>query len=196
MANLMKAFTLIPAREGAVRAVRLAVARAAWSIKRTGRLGLAGIALLGASLVFFVSTYLQLSGEARTLSGQLESLGTQRAVPRKVTISPQAQLLRNLPARDQMPSLLGVLLSQASAAHLTIDSGKYEESSLKVGGLVRCRVTFPLTGAYPQIRQFIDALLTALPTVAVSELSVQRKTIADGTVEAQVGLTVFTREKS
>jgi hypothetical protein len=196
MANLMKAFTLIPARDGAVRVVRLALARAAWSIKRTGRLGLTGIALLGASLVFFVSTYLQLSGEAQTLGRQLESLGTQRPAARQVTVNPQAQLLRNLPARDQMPSLLGVLLSQASAAHLTIDSGKYEESSLKVGGLVRCRVSFPLTGPYPQIRQFIDALLTALPTVAVSELSVQRKTIADGTVEAQVGLTVFTREKS
>jgi len=192
----MQPFTGSAARDRVAKAVGLGLARAAWSVRRTGRLGLAGIAMLGASLVFFVSTYLQLSNDARTLRTQVESLGTQRSLPRKVAVSPEVQLLRSLPARGAMPALLGTLLRQADAAHLTIDSGKYEETAMKVGGLVRYRVTFPLSGPYPQIRQFIDALLTAMPAVAVSELSVQRKTIGDGAVEAQVGLTVFTRETS
>jgi hypothetical protein len=44
------------------------------------------------------------------------------------------------------------------------------------------------------VRQFIDATLTALPTVALSELSLTRKTIGDGSVEAQIRMTLFTRE--
>lgn len=195
MAHLMQSNTWVAVRARAGNNTRLMFARAAWSVKRTGRLGLGGMALLAASLVFFVSTYLQLSNETQTLRTQLASLGTLRSVPAKVTVNPEVQLLRSLPSRAAMPSLLGTLLRQADAAHLSIDSGKYEETAMKTGGLVRYRVTFPLNGPYPQIRQFIDALLTAMPTVAVSELSMQRKTIGDGAVEAQIGLTVFTREK-
>jgi len=196
MAHLIQSNTWVTARARAGNTGRLMLARAAWSVKRTGRLGLGGIALLGASLVFFVSTYLQLSNDTRTLATQLASLGTLRSAPRNVTVNPEVELLRSLPSRGAMPSLLGTVLRQADAAHLSIDSGKYEETAMKAGGLVRYRVTFPLSGPYPQIRQFIDALLTAMPSVAVSELSMQRKTIGDGAVEAQVGLTVFTREKS
>jgi hypothetical protein len=93
-----------------------------------------------------------------------------------------------------MPSLLGVLLKQADAAHLSIDTGKYESSALKSGGVTSYQVSFPVSGPYPQVRQFIDATLTALPTVALSELSLTRKTIGDGSVEAQIRMTLFTRE--
>ncbi|MBS0419502.1 MAG: hypothetical protein JSR66_17460 [Proteobacteria bacterium] len=197
MANLMQAYTWTSVRDRAGKAFILMLERLAWSVKGTGRLGLAGIALLVASGVFFLSTYLQLSRDTQALGLQLEDLrNTQRSVPRQAPVDTAAQLLGSLPARGDMPALLGVVLAQANAAHLTIDSGKYDESAMKAGGLVRYRVTFPLVGSYPQIRRFIDALLTAMPNVAVSDLSVQRKAIADGVVEAQVGLTVFTRERS
>jgi len=197
MANLMQAYTWTSVRDRAGKAIMLTLAHLAWSVKGTGRLGLAGIALLAASGVFFLSTYLPLRGDTQALNLQLDGMrGTQSSVPRHAPINSGAQLLSSLPARGDMPALLGVVLAQANAAHLTIDSGKYDESVMKGGGLVRYRVNFPLVGSYPQIRQFIDALLTAMPNVAVSDLSVQRKAITDGAVEAQVGLTVFTRERS
>ena len=197
MANLMQAYTWTSVRDRAGKALVVTLARLAWSVKGTGRLGLAGIALLAASGVFFLSTYLQLSNDTQALSLQLDGLrSTQRAVPRQLPVNSEAQLLSSLPARSDMPALLGVVLAQANAAHLTIDSGKYDESVMKAGGLVRYRVNFPLVGSYPQIRQFIDGLLTAMPNVAVSDRSVQRKAITEGAVEAQIGLTVFTRERS
>jgi Tfp pilus assembly protein PilO len=169
--------------------------RAVWSIQRTGRLGLSGLALLIASAVFLVSTYLPLASELDNLRGQVKSVSTRAAVENPTTAGDSgAALLRSLPQRGQMPALLGVLVQQAEAAHLSIDTGKYESTALKSGAVMSYKVSFPVTGPYPQVRRFIDATLVALPAAAVTELSITRKTIGDSAVEAQIRLTVFTRD--
>src|SRR5205085_1454739 len=43
-----------------------------------------------------------------------------------------------------------------------------------------------------QIRAFIDATLATMPAVALSDLVLDRKSIADGDVEAQIRMTVYT----
>jgi hypothetical protein len=167
--------------------------RLTWTVQRTGRAGMSGLALLLASLVFLLSTHLPLASEVEDLRSRLERTRVQRIkTPAAV---PDAALLRALPRRAQMPALLGTLLHEADTAHLTIDTGKYETTALKNGGVVTYQISFPITGQYPQVRQFIDATLAALPMVAVSELSLTRKTIGDGTVEAQIRLTAFTQDR-
>jgi hypothetical protein len=171
------------------------VPRIAWSLQRTGRTGLSGMALLLASLIFLVSTHLPLTREVEDLRSRLEQA---HAHPAKVSVSVAnsgAALLRSLPGRGQMPALLGVLLQQAEAAQLTIDTGKYETTPLKSGGVVTYQISFPVTGPYPRVREFIDNTLAALPAVAVTELSLTRKTVNDGTVEAQIRLTAFTQDR-
>jgi hypothetical protein len=169
--------------------------RAAWSVQRTGRLGLTGIALIMMSAIFLVSTHLNLAQEVESLRSHLNIARTQTSRTPRVVTDPGSVLLHSLPTRDDMPALLGVLLKQADDAHLAIDTGKYEANEMKTGRLVRYQVSFPVAGPYPQVRHFIDATLTAMPAVAIRELSVQRKAIGDSSVEAQIGLTVFTREK-
>lgn len=183
-----------PARQFLARISDRWLPRVTWSLQRTGRLGLSGTALLAASLVFLVSTYLPLSRELEDLRSQAESTRTESPANTRPVSDPGAALVRSLPARIQVPSLLGVLLKQANAAHLSIDTGKYETTALKSGVVMSYQVSFPVSGPYPQVRQFIDATLTELPSVALSELSLTRKTIGDGSVEAQIRLTFFTRE--
>ncbi len=165
-----------------------------WSVQRTGRLGLSGMTLLAASLVLLVSTHLPLARQVRDLNLQLTSVRAQSATAPAPVSDHGATVLGKLPMRAQMPALLGVLLQQADAAHLSLDVGKYESTALKSGGVMSYQISFPVTGAYPQVRQFIDATLTALPAVAISELSLTRKAIGDGAVEAQIRLTVFTHD--
>jgi Tfp pilus assembly protein PilO len=168
--------------------------RLTWSVQRTGRAGLAGLALLLTSLVFLLSTHLPLARQVEELRSDLQRAHEQR-IKTPTTTVPDAALLRTLPQRAQMPALLGVLVREADATHLAIDTGKYETTVLKNGGVVTYQISFPVTGQYPQVRQFIDATLAALPTVAVSELSLTRKTIGDGAVEAQIRLTAFTQDR-
>ena len=88
---------------------------------------------------------------------------------------------------------MGVLLAQADNAKLALDTGKYDMALSKAGDITRYNVTFPVIGPYPQVRQFIDAVLVALPAVSITELNIERKTIVDGQVEARLRLTFYTR---
>jgi hypothetical protein len=165
-----------------------------WSVQRTGRLGMSGMALIAFSVIFLVSTHLPLTQEVNELRSQLDTAQVHADVSPARVGDRGAALLHSLPARTQMPALLGVLLKQADEAHLNIDTGKYETSALKSGGVVSYQVSFPVSGSYPQVRQFIDGTLAALPAVALSELSLTRKSIGDQTVEAQIRLTAFTQD--
>ncbi len=165
-----------------------------WSVQRTGRLGMSGIALIATCGIFLISTHLPLTQEVVDLRAQLETAQVRSDVAPAQVGDRGAALLHSLPQRGQMPALLGVLLQQADAAHLNIDTGKYETSTLKSGGIVSYQISFPVSGPYPQVRQFIDGTLAALPAVALSELSLTRKNIGDQTVEAQIRLTAFTQD--
>jgi hypothetical protein len=164
-----------------------------WRVGRTGRPGLAGLALLGASVVFFFSTHLPVAEEVLRLRSDLTGAETRAAQSPPPTLSEPASALRSLPARTQMPQVLGTLLKQADAAQLSIDTAKYEISATKAGALVRYRMSFPINGPYPSVRRFIDATLIAIPALAIEDLSITRKSIADQAVEAQVRVSIFTR---
>jgi hypothetical protein len=183
---------LVPVRQFAARISNEWAPLVAWHISRSGRTGLVGIGLALASAVFFFSTHLQVANEAAALRSQLSEARTN--APKVAPLASEAaQTLRHLPARADMPVLLGVLLTQADEAKLSLDTGKYEAALSKSGDITRYRVSFPVTGPYPQVRQFIDAVLVALPAVSITELNIERKTIVDGQVEARLRLTFYTR---
>ncbi len=165
-----------------------------WSIGRTGRAGLVGIALLAASALFYVSTHLPVADEVQQLQSDVDAARARAAkTPRIVAVDPLAAL-RDVPTRTQIPAMLGLLLKQADDAKLSIDTAKYEISTTKAGALVRYKISFPIDGPYPKVRQFIDAALTAMPALAIEDLSITRKSIADEEIEAQLRMTIFARE--
>jgi Tfp pilus assembly protein PilO len=170
--------------------------RVVWSASRTGRAGLVGLALVAASGVFYLSTHVPIAAEVAALKSELATAQARAASGAPRVASEPAAIVHNLPKRADMPAMLGLLFEQANAARLSIDTGKYEMTSAKTGDVVRYKVSFPVSGSYPQVRQFIDATLKAMPAVAISELSLERKAIGDGVVEAQIRLTVFTRGTS
>ncbi len=91
-----------------------------------------------------------------------------------------------------MPAILRQLFRQATRAGLAVDTGRYEIKETRSGSVVRHQVAFPVIGPYPHIREFLDATLATMPAVALSDLVLERKSIADGDVEAQIRMTVYT----
>ena len=164
-----------------------------WRVGRTGRPGLVGLALMLASIVFFVSTQLPMTAELQSLRGQVAAsqLGpTQTGLAHH---DPAGAARLSLPERSDTNDVLRVLLQKAEEAQLTLDAAKYEMSSTKSGALLRYSVTFPVVGSYPQIRKFIDSSLKAVPAVALTDLAIERKSIADAEVEARIRMTIFSK---
>jgi hypothetical protein len=165
--------------------------RAAWTVSRTGRLGLVGIALLIASGLFLVSTHLKVAAEVAALRADLAAAPTPARDAAGAVAHP-ALAMQALPARADVPAILRQLFEKATRARLTVDTGKYEVNATRSSGVVRYRIAFPVTGPYPQVRSFIDSTLATMPEVALSDLVLERKSISDGNVEAQLRMTVYT----
>ncbi len=54
---------------------------------------------------------------------------------------------------------------------------------------------FPVKASYPDIRKFINQTLTAVPAAALAKLHVERKTVGDQIVSADIGFVVFVRSE-
>jgi len=169
--------------------------RVAWSVNRTGRLGLLGIALLVAAALFYFSTHRRVVAEVQALRADLAAAQGRTSPATLDQVAGPATAMRALPARTDMPAILRQLFNGATQAHLAIDTSKYEIKETKTSNVVRYHITFPVTGPYPHIRSFLDATLSTMPAVALNELGLERKSIGDGDVEAQLRMTVYTVEK-
>ena len=166
--------------------------RAAWTISRTGRLGFLGIALLLTAALFLLSTHLKVAADIEALRADLAAAQGQARTSAADKGAVPATAMRALPARTEMPAILRQLFNKAKQARLAVDIGKYEINAMASSGVIRYQIAFPVIGPYPQIRAFIDATLSTMPAVALGDLVLDRKSIADGNVEAQIRLTVYT----
>jgi Tfp pilus assembly protein PilO len=138
-------------------------------------------------------THLPVAAEVEAMRADLATAQSRASVPVAEKAADPSAALRALPARTDMPAILGQLYANASQARLAVDTARYEIYAVKTSSLVRYQIAFPVTGPYPQIRSFIDATLATMPEVALTGLALERKSIAHGNVEAEIRMTVYTR---
>ena len=53
------------------------------------------------------------------------------------------------------------------------------------------RITLPVRGTYPSIRQFIEKTLAAAPPVALESLHLARNEVADSAVDAEISFVIY-----
>jgi hypothetical protein len=179
--------------------VRSVTARAVpvllYQMNRVGRSGMAGSALILFAAVFFCAAVLPQYGQISALRTEILQAQTQAGPD----ASPHVRLNRfldNLPKRSELPAIAGKIFSLAVVAGVTLDRGRYELAPLHSGHVARYRMTFPIKGRYPAIRHFIDATLLTVPSAALEGLRIERKSVGDDNVEAELGFSVFVRNES
>jgi hypothetical protein len=104
--------------------------------------------------------------------------------------------LGGLPARDDASEVLARIYQEAQGAGVELPRGQYEYLPARDGVAAHYRMTFPVHAAYPQLRTFMDRTLTALPSVAVEGLRIERKNVGDEAVDAELKLAAFVRDGS
>jgi hypothetical protein len=190
----LDAVNLLSPRSWMTRA-RMPAAALLFHLNRLGNSGVTGLGVAMVSAIFvataIVPQYRQL-GELRRELSMMQQLPVADATPQQR----MSQFVQNLPARSELPKVAGQIFTIAVAAKVSLDKGRYELAPLKSSHLARYRMSFPIKGTYTSIRQFLDATLTALPAVSIEGLRIERKTVSDTFVEADVRLTVFVRSES
>ena len=159
-----------------------------YGLRRLGTATLAGIASLAAAATVFVAYNMPQSAAVSALQAEMAH------APKAATATtPNGVSLSSLPPRSEAPEVVAKIYEEAKAAGVVLPRGQYEYVPPRDGVAARYRLTFPVHASYPQIRGFLDRTLIALPAVAVEGLRIERKTVGDGSVDAEVKFAAYVR---
>jgi Tfp pilus assembly protein PilO len=159
-------------------------------------LGALGVALLAAG--FYLTAVRPASHALEALQGELDDARTQHRLlaQRSVRQSPRLQLAsfyQTFPAATTAPNLLERIYVVARANNLELLRGDYRIIRSGPSRLARYQLTLPLTGSYPDIRGFLDEVLSAVPTASLDKVAFERQKIGETTVQVTVRLTLYLR---
>lgn len=176
------------------------VRKLGWSVRRTltrlHRPGVAGLLLLMVSVGLGVFVLPPARERLATLEAQTSELSARarNLKPGVQQTTPRAQLANFyafFPLTDAVPEVLGKIQRAAQRNELVLAKGEYKLAEEQEFRLARYQITLPVTGAYSQVRGFVNDVLAAVPGVALDELSLKREAIGDDTLEARVRFTLF-----
>lgn len=166
----------------------------AW-LRRLGPAGVLGIGVLIACAAFWMSA---LRPAQEDLAAQRLTLERMRArTPyQPVASGGRAEELQRFyslfPPAGQLTDEVARLHRLAGAARLELAQGEYRLEH-RSAGLWAYRVTLPVRGTYPQLRDFLSAVLKDMPIASIESLRFERKKAAETLLEAQVRVTLHVR---
>ena len=164
-------------------------------LRALGPTGVVGIGVLIFCIPFYFSAVRPAEAELKAQRSIAERLRA-RTPFQPVASEGRAEELRRFyslfPPIERLPDQLEQIYGLARGAKLELLQGEYRLEKPPVG-LAFYRITLPLRGTYPQIRQFVGATLKSMPVASLEGLRFERKKVGDTRLEAQIRLTVYFR---
>jgi hypothetical protein len=164
-------------------------------LRRLGPAGVLGVGILFAAGAFYASALVPLDKEIAAQKAALERLQSRSPFRPASTGGREEELRRfyNLfPTTERLTEEVARLHRLGRSAGLDLAQGEYRLER-RTTGLWAYRVTLPVRGTYPQLRDFLGAVLKDVPVASIEALRFERKRAADTQLEAQVRVTVHVR---
>lgn len=160
--------------------------------------GQAGVALLVVGVLLYGASVIPDRWRAAGLRREIaatEAAARAGAVPREQ--GPEFRLAafyQAFPERASAGAWLEKVYAAGNAAGLVLDKGEYRLDPDRDARLVRYEINLPVRGGYPQVRQFIRAVLAEIPSMALSDVQFRRGVISEPAVEARIRFVLYLRE--
>ena len=177
------------------RSLARAIPTGIYRLQQLGPVGLAGLTAILTATAVAMTALVPLQHATADLRAKLAAPHH----PTLATVRPEdaiGNLLTALPGRNGMPAVLGEIAHQATLAGVALTAGHYSYSPPKSGAVGRYELEFPVKADYPGVRDFINRTLTAVPAAALDKLHIERKSIGDSVVSADVRFVVFVNSGS
>jgi hypothetical protein len=165
-------------------------------LPQVGRTSGLGLALLVGSAALWLSTVQPLARDAALLETQIAGLDTAAREGIDgvgARASELDLLLERLPTQAELPGIVALVVAQADEAGLELGRGEYELTSTRSGQLARYHLSLPVRGSYPQVRQFIDGSLAAVPALGLEHLRLERASVGDRIIDADLRFSVVVK---
>lgn len=168
-----------------------ALAETTYQLRRLGLATLAGLGAVVLAATLFIANNLPQGAAVAALKSQLVQLGP--LARGGAVAAPGGVILAALPPRGEAPNVVAKILEEARASGVELPRGQYEYVPARDGVAARYRMTFPVHASYPKLREFMDRTLVVLPAVAVEGLRIERKSVGDDSVDAELKLSAYVR---
>jgi hypothetical protein len=169
---------------------RVASALRRFDLRRElGPAGLAALAVIAGALVFVVLVVQPLEMKSRALAERVSRLSP--AAPGGAPESAAEKLgafYRYLAKPEQTTDWLAKLYAIGHATGVELASASYRSET--AGRIERYQIQLPVNGTYGQMREFLDRALAEIPVLSLDQITLKRETRRDGTVQAELRLTL------
>ncbi len=175
------------------------IARVAFNLRtfqyRAGNLSVLGLLMLVVALVLYLSMMLPQARHLHSAEMAFAQFARHHAPPaiphdRQTALSTHV-FFKQFPSASEKEAALKTIIAIAEKNTLPLDAGKYETLTKESGQVVFYRISFPLKGAYPQIKQFLAKSLNTLPNAALSQIHFHHASGESNQVEAEVIFTLY-----
>ena len=169
-----------------------------YQLRQLGWQGLLGIGLVVGSLaMLFLMIYPIIqhtkNSDARILKMQ------QYVQQHPMTLKPAKQLNFEqqfydlLPAQNEANRKVAQMLDAVEQIGLTVNNVEYSAQPYS-DAMIKYQIKLPVQGTYIQVRQFINLVFEALPTVALNNVDFRRDDIGSDTIQTNLYFTLYLRK--
>jgi hypothetical protein len=166
--------------------------RAAYALRRLGLPGAVGalclVVLLGLLLLEVRPAAQRVAGLADRKAA-LQRRAAQQAAPDGAPHTPAQKLqafYEDFPATAEIADVLAGVHEIAETQKLALDLGEYSMVKTPGARLDRVRITLPIKGGYPQLRQFVFEALRLHPSLALESLSLRRDKVSEEALDGRI----------
>jgi len=170
-----------------------------YKLRKLGWPGWLGLLLLLVSLLLTLVLVRPQISKLKTLTADINELKTNPNI-NKLEIKADNQFdieqrfYALLPQENEANNKVAEILHAATNAGIATNKVEYSYQSLSAT-LIKHQIRLPVQGSYVQIRQFINAVLNSLPTVALNDISMKRENIGSDLIEANIQFTMYLRKR-
>lgn len=174
---------------------------AQWLLRRLSLSGVLGLALAAGALWTGAMELPRMQSATvqaqRDLAALQIKLAAQAKVP-PVHLTNDEERLATFyaaltPAAD-VPTVLARLFVIAQTAKINLRQGDFQRSDRRPGKYTVLQFNLPVKAGYPQLVDFIDEALTAIPSLTLEEVVFKRETTANATLEATLKFVLYSTE--
>ena len=154
-----------------------------------GAPGMAAMLLFAAAALFMTLVLQPLKEKNRVLEARAgigRDLGAVQNVNNAEKVGAVYQYLEKPEATTDW---LAKLYAIGKATGVELQSASYKTQAGS-GRLERYEIVLPLTGSYTQMRDFLKRSLAEIPVLSLDQISLKRENRRDGTVQAELRLTL------
>lgn len=170
-----------------------------YQMRQLGWQGLLGLLLVLGSLAYLFLQAIPKENQVQQL--QLDASNFKTNSKRYAQDHKTGQLdvvkdfYRVLPAQNEANNKISVILNAATNAGLSIEKVEYEQP-LSHYPITPYQIKLPVKGSYVQIRQFINEVLNAIPTIALNDVSMKRDDITTDVLVTNIQFILYLKNAS